>query len=91
MKVKHGRSEPLTKEMVLDQLCATEDCMNIFPSSYYNKSKNGEKYGEPIFMGLKFYHDIIGAHYNDVVMQDGCNTVAFGRTDMKYTTSLNKK
>ena len=79
-KVNHVRSEPLKKEMKLGQLHATEDYINSFPSSYYNKNKNGEKYGEPIFMDLKFCHDTIGAHYNDMIMQDGHNKVEFGRT-----------
>ena len=90
-KVNHGRSEPPTKETVLEQLRATEDCMNRFPSSHYNKNKNGEKYREPIFMELKICNDIIGAHYNDMIMQDGRNKVAVGNTETKCPTSLNTK
>ena len=65
--------------------------MNSFPSSYYRTNKNGEKYGEPIFMELKNCHDIIGEHYNDIIIQDGCNKVAFGHTEKKFPSSLNTK
>ena len=72
--------------MVLKKLRATKDCMNIFPSSYYKTNKNGEKYGEPFFMELKIFHDIIGAHCNDMIIWDGINKVAFGRTETKCPT-----
>ena len=68
-----------------------EDCINIFPCLYYKTNKNGEKYGEPIFMELKFCHDIIGTHYNDMIMPDGRNKVAFGRTEIKCPTLFNIK
>ena len=45
-----------------------------------NRFPYGDKYGEPIFMKLKFFHDIIGAHYNDMIMQDSCNKVVSVRT-----------
>ena len=65
--------------------------MNIFPSSYYKTNKNGEKYGEPIFMEIKNFRDIIRAHYNDMIMQDSCNKVAFGHTETKCFTSFKNK
>ena len=61
-KVNYGRSEPLSNDMVSQQPQATEDFTNSFPSLYYKKKKNGEKYGEPIFIELKICHDIIRAH-----------------------------
>ena len=66
--------------MVLEQLHVTKDFMNSFPSLYYKTDKNGDTYGELIFMKLKIFHDIIRAHYNYMIMQDGRNKVAFGRT-----------
>ena len=44
-KFNHVSSETLTNEIALEQLRATEYCMNIFPSLYYKTNKNGEKYG----------------------------------------------
>ena len=64
--------------MVLEQLRATKYCMNSFHISYYKTNKNGEKYEEPIFIELKIFHDIIGAHYNYIIMQDVRNKVVFG-------------
>ena len=67
-KFNNRSSEPLTKDMVLEQLHASEDVMNSFNGLYYKKNKNWEKYGEQIFMELKICHDIIGEHYNDMSM-----------------------
>ena len=47
-KFNHGSSEPLTKDMVLDQLRTTKYCMNIFSSLYYPK-KWGEICGTNIY------------------------------------------
>ena len=80
--VNHRSSEPLTKEMVLEQLHVTKDFMNSFPSLYYKTDKNGDTYGELIFMKLKIFHDIIRAHYNYMIMQDGRNKMAFESTEM---------
>ena len=33
-------------------------------------------------MELNICHDIIGAHYNDMIMQDGRNKMAFESTEM---------
>ena len=63
--------------------------MNIFPSSYYKTNKNGEKYEEPIFIELKIFHDIIGAHYNYIIMQDVRNKVVFGHTETKSPALFN--
>ena len=60
--------------------------MNSFTSSYYKTNKNWDKYGELIFMELKNFHDIIGAHYSDMIMQDVRNKVTFGRTETKCLT-----
>ena len=65
--------------------------MKRFPGSYYKTNKNREKYGKPIFMEIKDFHDIIGSHYNDIIMKDGCNKITFGRTDTKCPTSFNTK
>ena len=37
------------------------------------------------------FHNIIGAHYNDMITQDGCKKVAFGRTETKFITLFNTK
>ena len=42
-------------------------------------------------MELKMFHNIIGAHYNDMITQDGCKKVAFGRTETKFLTLFNTK
>ena len=42
-------------------------------------------------MEFKICHDIMGAHYNDMIMQDGRNKVAVGNTETKCPTSLNTK
>ena len=57
-----------------------------FLVSITRQIKNGEKYGEPFFMELKIFHDIIGAHCNDMIIWDGINKVAFGRTETKCPT-----
>ena len=42
-------------------------------------------------MDLKFCHDIIEAHYNNMIFQDGRNKVAFGRTETKCPTLFSTK
>ena len=42
-------------------------------------------------MEIIICHDIIGAHYNNMIMQDGCNKVEFWHTETKFLTSFYKK
>ena len=46
---------------------------------------------EPIFMELNICHDIIGAHYNNMIIQDSRNKAEFGRTETKFPTLFNTK
>ena len=39
----------------------------------------------------KICHDIIGAHYDDMIIHDGRNKVAFGHTETKFPPSINTK
>ena len=69
-KVKPGKREPLTKDIVLSHIKKVEESLAAFPGSYYRVGASGERYGEPILREIGTWKNIIGRHYDDMLKQD---------------------
>ena len=93
-KVKKVKAAQLTKDIVTDQIEKLNKCLAAFPSSYYRKVGNGDRYGEPILKEIAILKDIIGKHYQDMLKQDLYNKdimskdVAMGPTSFNTTHSV---
>lgn len=69
-KAKSTKENPLTKDMVMDQIKKVDNLLGAFPSSYYRISGSGDKYGEPILIEIAIWKKIIGEHHIDMIRQD---------------------
>ena len=65
-----GRNVLKGADIVMEQIEKLNKCRAAFPSSYYRKVGNGDRYGEPILKEIAILKDIIGKHYQDMLKQD---------------------
>ena len=69
-KACRGKLEQLTKEEVRKQMDKAGDCLHAFPSSFYNRNKNGDRYGEALLIQIETMIDIIGSHLDEMYADD---------------------